>query len=381
MKNKHYNLKITTLTGLVRLANSKEKISIDCFDLKNDGYHFGRIESWRPSEKELDTLNITTSNKSIDLQNKKIYRYPNLELPRQKVALLKTKFNVKVSRDSDSADIHVISDKIILNLVSIDWDKSVTYPELFNIFNLLKLSNQLTECGLDKCKEYLSIIEKDAYIKIDVLKDYRSPSSVGNYITDTLSDIERDGNRDMLIKGENAAIYDQLVNTTALIIKDVEINKIISKDLAIITEDEFDQVSKMITSSDKDNRTLATEMLANCNVEESFDIVSFLFFWYFDWFKDTNNWNNINVKTLRKRLEKFSGSKDTNRQWAYDEYIKLLHDENKVTDFIVEKTIKKLYDSVIKNTFGCTSNVFSIDIESIYLVDKFKNSIIKKENV
>jgi hypothetical protein len=174
-------------------------------------------------------------------------------------------------------------------------------------------------------------------------------------------------------------LYNQLRNATALIVKDVEINKIISEDLAVISEDQFEQVSKMITSQDRDNRTLAVEMLANCNVEESFDIVSFLFFWYFDWFKDTNNWNNINVKTLRKRLEKFSGSKDTNRQWAYDQYITLLHEENKITDFIVKKTIKKMYDSVLKNTFGCKNTVFSIDMDSIYLVDKFKNSIIEKK--
>jgi hypothetical protein len=135
----------------------------------------------------------------------------------------------------------------------------------------------------------------------------------------------------------------------------------------------------MIQSQDKDNRTLAVEMLANCNVEESFDIVSFLFFWYYDWFKDTNNWNNINVKTLRKRLEKFSGSKDGNRQWAYDQYITLLSEENKLTDFIVKKTIQKMYTSVIQNTFGCKNNVFSIDLESIYLVDKYKNTIIEKK--
>jgi hypothetical protein len=132
----------------------------------------------------------------------------------------------------------------------------------------------------------------------------------------------------------------------------------------------------MIQSQDKDNRTLAVEMLANCNIEESFDIVSYLFFWYYDWFKDSNNWNNINVKTLRKRLEKFSGSKDNNRQWGYDQYITLLIAENKLTDFIVKKTIKKMYDSVIRNTFGCKNNVFSIDLESIYLEEKYKNLII-----
>jgi len=379
MEKKHYKLDITVSAENSIWSNGKERLGIGSFSLKEDGYYFGRAKSWYPDEDELNLLNIITSDKAIDLQDKKIYRYPNLELPRQKVDLLKTKFNVKIIRDAELADIHIVSDKLVLNLLTLDWGKSLTYAQMFEVFNMLKQNDQLTESGLDKCKEFLSIVEKEAYIRINVVKDYRYTSPVADDIATKVSDFDHDGNRDMVVRDANVTLYDQLRNTTALIVKDVEINKIISEDLAVISEDQFDQVSKMIQSQDKDNRTLAVEMLANCNVEESFDIVSYLFFWYYDWFKDTNNWNNINVKTLRKRLEKFSGSKDNNRQWAYDQYIQLLQAENKLTDFIVKKTIQKMYDSVIKNTFGCKNNVFSIDLESIYLVDKYKNTIIEKK--
>ena len=379
MKKKHYKLEITVSVQDSTWSNGKERLGIGCFNLKEDGYYFGRSKSWCPDDEELAYLKLSTSNKKIDLQDKKVYRYPNLELPRQKVDLLKTKFNVKIIRDPKLADIHIISDKLILSLLTLDWGKSITYAQMFDVFNHLKQKDELTESGLEKCKEFLGIIEKDAYVRIQVIKDYRYTSPVADSIADKLSNFDYDGNRDILVKDDSMILYDELTNTSALIVKDVEINKIISEDLAVISEDEFDQVSKMITSSDRDNRTLATEMLANCNVEESFDIVSFLFFWYYDWFKDTNNWNNINVKTLRKRLEKFSGSKDNNRQWAYDQYITLLSEENKLTDFIVQKTIQKMYDSVIRNTFGCKNNIFSIDLESIYLVDKFKNLIIEKK--
>ena len=379
MEKKHYNLDITVSAQDSTWSNGKERLGIGCFSLKEDGYYFGRSKSWYPDQDELNLLGVVTSDKTIDLQDKKIYRYPNLELPRQKVDLLKTKFNVKIIRDAELADIHIVSDKLILNLLTLDWSKSLTYAQMFDVFNHLKQKDELTESGLEKCKEFLGTIEKDAYIRIHVIKDYRYTSPVADSIANKLSDFDFDGNRDMIVRDDNVILYNQLRNTTALIVKDVEINKIISEDLAVIGEDQFNQVSKMIQSQDKDNRTLAVEMLANCNVEESFDIVSFLFFWYYDWFKDTNNWNNINVKTLRKRLEKFSGSKDNNRQWAYDQYVILLSEENKLTDFIVQKTIKKMYDSVIQNTFGCKKNVFSIDLESIYLVDKYKNTIIEKK--
>ena len=376
---KHYNLNITVSAEHSTWLNGKEKLGIGSFSLKEDGYYFGRSKSYYPNEKELALLNIITSDKTIDLQDKKIYRYPNLELPRQKVDLLKTKFNVKIIRDAELADIHIVSDKLIINLLTLDWTESITYAQMFEVFNMLKQNDQLTESGLDKCKEFLSIVEKEAYICIKVVKDYRYTSPVADDIATKLSDFDHDGSRDMIVRNDNVALYDQLRNTTALIVKDVEINKIISEDLAVIDEDQFDQVSKMIQSNDRDNRTLVLEMLSNCNVEESFDIVSYLFFWYYDYFKDCNNWNNINVKTLRKRLEKFSGSKNGSNQWPYDKYIKLLEVENKLTDFIVKKTIQKMYDSVIKSTIGFNNNVFAIDLESIYLVGKYKNSIIKKE--
>jgi hypothetical protein len=376
---KHYNLNITVSAEHSTWLNGKEKLGIGSFSLKEDGYYFGRSESYYPNEKELALLNIITSDKTIDLQDKKIYRYPNLELPRQKVDLLKTKFNVKIIRDAELADIHIVSDKLIINLLTLDWTESITYAQMFEVFNMLKQNDQLTESGLDKCKEFLSIVEKEAYICIKVVKDYRYTSPVADDIATKVSEYDYDGNRDMVIRDGNVALYDQLRNTTALIVKDVEINKIISEDLAVIDEDQFDQVSKMIQSNDRDNRTLALEMLSNCNIEKSFDIVSYLFFWYYDYFKDCNNWNNINIKTLRKRLEKFSGSKNGSNQWPYDKYIKLLEVENKLTDFIVKKTIQKMYDSVIKSTIGFNNNVFAIDLESIYLVGKYKNSIIKKE--
>jgi hypothetical protein len=376
---KHYKLNITVSAEHSTWLNGKEKLGIGSFSLKEDGYYFGRSKSYYPNEKELALLNIITSDKAIDLQDKKIYRYPNLELPRQKLDLLKTKFNVKIIRDAELADIHIVSEKLIINLLTLDWTESITYAQMFEVFNMLKQNDQLTESGLDKCKEFLSIVEKEAYICIKVVKDYRYTSPVADDIATKVSEYDYDGNRDMVIRDGNVALYDQLRNTTALIVKDVEINKIISEDLAVIDEDQFDQVSKMIQSKDKDNRTLVLEMLSNCNIEKSFDIVSYLFFWYYDYFKDCNNWNNINIKTLRKRLEKFSGSKNGSNQWPYDKYIKLLEVENKLTDFIVKKTIQKMYDSVIKNTIGLNNNVFAIDLESIYLVGKYKNSIIKKE--
>ena len=381
MKKKHYLLKI--LSQHSSCINGKERLGIECFSLEENGYYFGKTKSYYITNADLALLDIVTSDKTIDFQDKKIYRYPNIQLPRQKIDLLKTKFNIKIIRDPNLADIHIISDKLILDLITLKHHSSLSYVQMFDLFTYLKQNDLLTETGLNKCRDILSIVEKDAYINIisNTNTKYKIGGGInviGPYIFNKILEYNSGNGRDIIINSDNIALYDQLFNKTALIVKDFEVNKIISKDLTTITEDEFDQILKMITSQDIDNRSLAIEMLANCNVEESFDIVSFLFFWYYDYFKDTKNWNNVNVKTLRKRFEAFSGNTSRSNTWTYDKYITLLINENKLTDFAVKKSINMMYESIIKNLFNSVNSAFSIDIESIYLLDKFKNLIIKK---
>ena len=380
MKKKHYLLKINVSDEVSIWENKIEKIGIGSFDLTNDGFYFGRSNNYYLTSEEIYQLDILSINQTVDLQDKKIYRHPHLELPRQKVDLLKNKFNVKIIRDLNVADIQIISDKLIQNLISLDWNQSLSYVEMFAVFTALKENNHLTESGLDKCKEILATVEKDAYIDISVVKNYNYHSPVNDTIKDKTDSFEAEGRKSRILKGaDNIKKYEELINSSAVVIRDIEINKIICEDLVVLAEDQFEQIQKMIISTDIQNKTLALEMLSNSNVEESFDIVSYIFYWHYDHLKMADNWNNINVKTLRKRFEKFSGSKQTHQQYSYDNYITYLDAENKTTEFIVNKTINLLYDNVVKKTMGCKNKVFAIDIKSIYLVDKFKNKIIKKE--
>jgi hypothetical protein len=39
----------------------------------------------------------------------------------------------------------------------------------------------------------------------------------------------------------------------------------------------------MIMSNDIENRSLALEMISNCNISKSYDVVSGLYFWNWDW--------------------------------------------------------------------------------------------------
>ena len=81
---------------------------------------------------------------------------------------------------------------------------------------------------------------------------------------------------------------------------------------------ELENIQQMITSSDRDNRSLALEMLANCNVNASFDVVSNIYYWQYDWLKDTNNWNTVNVKALRSKMKAFEGGGSLSNCYCYN---------------------------------------------------------------
>ena len=136
----------------------------------------------------------------------------------------------------------------------------------------------------------------------------------------------------------------------------------------------------MIKSSDRENRSLALEMLANCNVNKSFDVVSNIYYWHYDWLKDTNNWNTVNVKALRAKMKTFEGGGSIGTIYSYNSYIKNLVEHDKLTKFAIDDTRKRLYKNIISDLAGTDNEgaVFNIDIESITLKNKLIENIINE---
>ena len=178
----------------------------------------------------------------------------------------------------------------------------------------------------------------------------------------------------MTIKSEDVDAFLKLESTNIEIMYDTDVIDIIDEELAIIDNTEYDTILKMTESSDIENRSLVLEMLANCNISKSFDIVSGIFFWQYNWLKDTSNWNTINVKALRKKMTKYSGGPQTSAIWTYNHYINLLVADNKLTKFAVDRTREKLYNNVLGSLVGSHADVFHVPLESLVI----KNSLTEK---
>tara|TARA_R110000772_G_scaffold45768_5_gene104667 strand:- start:474 stop:1622 length:1149 start_codon:yes stop_codon:yes gene_type:complete len=338
--------------------------------------------NWSVTNKDLIALGFKNfkadTENNIDLQDKKLYRYPKLDLPRQKVDLLKNKFNCKVIRDREKADIHVISGKFIDDLITANWGGSIDFSSAFQLFKFMKTENLITQCGLDKVKEIVSDIPHDSKISLQLRYHDRSidqrVDNIYNLVRDCVDSINSKNtySRDYTIKDANIPIYNNILNSEVQVVTDIDICNIVDKDLAVLDNIEYDSIESMIKSNDIENRTLALEMLANCNLYKSFDVISGIFFWNYEWCKSTTNWNTVNVKTLRKRMQAYRGDHSKNNYQSHNGYIKALKEDNKLTDFAINKTKESLYKNVLGNIIGENAHIFSVDFENLKLKNKQK---------
>ena len=349
-----------------------------------DGMHVYCSNSWEVRAEDMQKLGVPGLVDSVDLQDKKIYRYPRLDLPRQKVDLLKEKFNCKVIRDINKADIGIVSMKFFDNLVNREWGNSISYVELYGILSELKNSDLLSDSALTELRDFMSQTDTTYRVTFKYNKDWSEsdPTAIKMYeFVEQISQANRkeDRGHDWILPKENYDVYDTIINSGVDLISDIDVCAIIDEDLAVLENEKFDEVEKMVTSSDIDNRSLALEMLANSNIEKSFDVVSGIYFWHYDWLKATTNWNTVNVKAFRKRMKSYEGNHNTQAIYSFNKYLNLLATDRKLSKFAVDSTKEKLHKTFLGNLVGPRADVFRVDLDSLYINEELTNKIISDE--
>ena len=354
-----------------------KQASKDFFRIEESGdYHMGAAEYWHLRAEDISGFNIPirdVKNSPIVLQGKKIYRYPSLDLPRQKVDLLKENFDVKVTRNRDKADLCITSFKHIKSLIDISWMEVVSFREFYSICLDMKEEDLLDDLALDQLRTTLSEMDKDSVVALPKYHSYGKSDDVVEWyirfttICDNRKNVYKDASRSFILHAEDYPSYLGLIDPSNNTVFDTDVCNVIDEDLAVLDNSEYDTIQSMICNDGIENRTLALEMLANCNLNSSFDVVSGIFYWYYEWCKSTSNWNTANVKTLRNRLAEYQGDHPRNSVHSHDRYIMALRNSNKLTEFAINKTRESLYKNVLGNVVGKDASVFSVDFENLKL--------------
>ena len=351
---------------------------------KRDQMYLFSNDNYQVTNDDFKLLGLPSVDDSadVDLQDKKIYRFPKLTLPRQKVDLLKETYNCKVIRDIDKADIAIVSLKLFDTILERTWTSSISCYETYTIIKYLKEQGLLSDGAILKLQEFLQEADKGCRVDFKLQKDWamngqpHEPeiNALEKYIEDNeLKNM--DGHSDWLLPKKSYDAFHNLMSSKCQLVLDITIGNIIDSELAVIENTKYNEVEAMLLSNDIENRTLAVEMLANCNIEKSFDVVSSLYFWHYDWFKSSSNWNSVNVKALRARLKDYEGNHNTSGIYSFNSYLTTLGKDRKLTRFAVDKTRNKLMNTLMNSLVGKDSDVFKVDINNLYIADKIESMI------
>lgn len=324
------------------------------------------ISSYASEANLMQGITLNSIDGSM-IKDASFYRYPKLTLPRAKVDILKEKFNISITRAEDKADYKIISEKYINTLCDISWSNLYTVEDTLDWIN--EEQNQFTIDTLDIVKDKLKDANDDDLVELNTSYYW---SNNGKRINETKDAAYHNYH---YLKAEEVQTYNDIVNSNNLV-SDTCINDVIYEDLHVLTKEEYNNCRNMLKSDDYDNRALALEMLANCNLNKSFDYVSMLYYFYYDYMKDAKNWNNVNVKTLRNALSNFNPMSNMSYGHFYNNYLQQLIKADQLTEFAFKECARYVFHNVVKRHMGMTDeSVFKIDLDAIQINPKYLDKL------
>jgi hypothetical protein len=309
--------------------------------------------------------NINFENfENINLQDKILYRTPKLNLPTAKVDLLKEKYKTTVKRDINKADYIITSEEYIKSLLFTSWSFS-TYNAHDLWSHLQNIKDKFDEFAWHKIVDFFNNIDHEDYIHVRYMGTYdlRSKFDIFN------SSIHYDKIYPSCIT--NLEHFNYLEDPKIKKVLDTDIISLCNEDSVVLTINDMKSIITMLKSQDKVNHDMALELLANCNIQKSYDKIALVFAFYSGIIKYANNWNHVNVKSLRKSMEDVPSIEYNNHVSPYNALIKVLHEKGRLTRFAVRAIQQKFYNSVLER-IGLTYDVCVFDIKATDL--KLKDS-------
>lgn len=375
--------------NILDVGNNGQLIDIENIDIVKKGRYIGTSTWGDVAEFGSCKLNVQELDKS-KLSSAKIYRFPNLSLPREKVNIINDKYGSRVIRDRNKADIAIISEKYLSSIKNMTYN-SPNYPSKDAVSNLLlcnsamypEMNEVFTSEAIDTILSFLEKVNNND--KFCVTKPYyyshAQTSKIKNKVDIWLHSLDKQSHGyTHYIDEENVESFEWLFNNEHKLCWDSEINNFSSEDSVPLTEETHNNVAKMLSSGDSHDRVLALEIMANCNADSSYTYLAMLFFFHAEAMKNTKNWNHVNFKALRNRFENYITYPNFHTAYPYDLLIRRLVEADSLTEYAVQVITKRMFDSVLNSTFGIKSDsVFNIDPSTLMLKEEFKKKITKKD--
>lgn len=309
-------------------------------------------------EDEIKSIKDKYSNP--DITGKVIYKDKKSKFPQIKLNALKEKFNVKITKDINKADYVIIDNNAIKKYFKESHSAYIKADDLSK-----ELKKQIPQLIGNAYIHRSHLAIKALGITISTLYVYTRSGYV-------ISDADLN-----YVKG----IFDsgKAINTDYLL-------NLSTSDSVILGESEFNSILEMINSGNKENLAIALEILANCNVDKSFAIISYFISFHIKTLQGAPNYNSANVKSLRNQFNdvpKYNMDYYNPTSYPFDKLIEYLHSKGKLTEFICRKIIEVMFNKIINKVFNLQwgNGAFIINVDSIKVRDKYLGINITDGNI
>ena len=273
--------------------------------------------------------------------NDKLYFLKGVTIPRVKMKNLAVDYKIKTVRDINEATHIFGSSNTFDKITDSTWEYNINTEE-FKAFLLL-------------AKDYMDVFKYERietalefYTLPVILTDHNTLHNViccnslpFDYTYD-FNTHDRYSNRFVVLSADQKDNYEFIINKTlydesALLLH-------LNGDAAIEIDNQmFESLNEMFASSDRDNWTLAMEIMANCHYDKSLLYLELLFCDHSYKINDTKTKSHVNFKSLLSFLGKSYGYST-----SVDDIMSSLKKHNKFTKENLD-IILKLHGAVIQN--------------------------------
>ena len=352
----------------LRVVINSQRDSGDVVSI-TDGYIFDYEVNRSSMERFSHETGINFHKLDSDsLKGKTLYRYPKINLSRDKVSSIKQDYGISITRDHKKADYHIISQKYIDSKV----EQLGHRPRIFTVESVLA---DIHKQAIDMSDVLASINDHEL-----VLFDYQGYNWHSNYevtFTPRLTDW-RWGS----FMNKNAHT---LLGCGNLVL-DENINNIISKESPTITEEMFDNLEEMIRTRNEDDINMALNVMANSNYTESVDKIGLLLVTHRSTLSKCKAWNSVGVKAMRSTFSAFNMELNDYAH-GYNKFFDVLLSKGAMTSFAVRKVKHLIFKRFLNRFFdndpdtGKYTMPFHIKESDLMLAPKYEKEFTEKEMI
>ena len=303
-------------------------------------------------------------------QNDKFYFLPGVTIPRIKLKDIHNTYKIKTVRDVNEATHIFIGSNTINKISDVSyWEYSVTTVHFLSFINDAYSNGNIEEYYYKKIMDTLEFYTNDLLLIDRYTFNLLTNDSIPYNLKDIDARLEFGNDRFLNIHSDYVEII-KSIEGLDLYIEDSLMDHINGPDAVNIDDTMFVTLSEMFDSSDRDNRVLAMEIMANCNYKNSLLYLTLLFHYYGGYMDDINTKNHVNFKSLRT----YFGLEGRGLSISPDHVVEILITKNGVTLENMNIIINKFGDRI--NSYGKSKHFIPKTVSFSEQIDQILNQEI-----